>query len=276
MTHPTHRTRNRTHPTHRTRNRTTLAALAAAALLLTGCGASTSATPTPSSTAMRGDITVFAAASLTATFTEIADAFEQANPGANVTFNFAGSSALVTQLTEGARADVFASADEANMKKATDAGLVAGDPVIFASNTLEIAVPPGNPAGVSSFADLDTPGLRLVICAPQVPCGAATQKIATALGMTLAPVSEENAVTDVLGKVASGEADAGVVYRTDVQGAGSKVEGISFPETDDAVNRYPIAVLEGSAEPGVAQAFIDLVNDYQGQAILAVAGFGKG
>lgn len=256
--------------------RAAIAALAACALLLAGCAASPSTTPTPSATTVRGEITVFAAASLTATFTEIADAFEQAYPGASVKLNFAGSSALVTQLTEGAPADVFASADQANMTKATDASLVAGDPVLFATNTLEIAVPPGNPAGISSFADLDKPGLRVVVCAPQVPCGAATQKVATALGLTLTPASEENAVTDVLGKVASGEADAGVVYRTDVEGAHGKVQGISFPEADDAVNHYPIAVLAGSAHPDVASAFIDFVTGYQGQAILAVAGFGKG
>lgn len=262
----------------------TAAALAvAAALALSGCsGASGPASPSPvasTTDALQGEITVFAAASLTSTFTEIADAFETAHPNVTVTLNFAGSSALVTQLSEGATADVFASADQANMTKAQDASLVSGDPVLFASNTLEIAVPPGNPAGITSFADLAAgakPGLNLVICAPQVPCGAATQTVAKALGVTLTPVSEESAVTDVLGKVASGEADAGVVYRTDVQGAGDKVEGIPFDAASAAVNHYPIAVLAGSHAPEVAAAFVAFVTGAEGQAVLSAAGFGAG
>lgn len=254
------------------------ASLVVAGLLLTGCGPS-SETPSPSAStasgdALAGDITVFAAASLTGTFTEIADAFEDAHPGVHVTLNFAGSSALVTQLTEGAPADVFASADEANMTKAQDAGLIDGDPEIFASNTLEIAVPPGNPAGIGSFDDLARPGLRLVVCAPQVPCGAATREVAELAGVTLTPVSEENAVTDVLGKVAAGEADAGVVYRTDVIAAGDSVEGVEFPESDFVINRYPIAVLAGSSAPDVAAAFATFVRGPSGREILDAAGFG--
>lgn len=254
--------------------------LVVAGLLLTGCGPA-SETPSPTAStasgdALAGDITVFAAASLTGTFTEIADAFEDAHPGVHVTLNFAGSSALVTQLTEGAPADVFASADEANMTKAQDAGLVDGDPEIFASNTLEIAVPPGNPAGIGSFDDLDQPGLRLVVCAPQVPCGAATLQVAELAGVTLTPVSEENAVTDVLGKVAAGEADAGVVYRTDVIAAGDSVEGVEFPESDFVINHYPIATLADSSAPTVAAAFAAFVRGSQGREILAAAGFGDG
>lgn len=255
----------------------TVAAVAVTTILV-GCGAASepagSSSASASADALQGEITVFAAASLTETFTDIADAFEKAHPGVTVTLNFAGSSALVTQLSEGAPADVFASADEANMAKATDAALVAGDPVLFASNTLEIAVPPGNPAGISSFADLAAPGLNLVICAPQVPCGAATQTVAADVGVTLAPVSEESAVTDVLGKVASGEADAGVVYRTDIAAAGDSVEGIPFDEAGEAVSRYPIAVLAGSGAPDVATAFVAFVTGAQGRAVLSAAGFG--
>lgn len=249
-----------------------------AAVSLAGCGPASDSASTPTATetadALRGDVTVFAAASLTGTFTEIADAFEEAHPGVTVTLNFAGSSALVTQLIEGAPADVFASADEANMTKAADADLVAGNPVLFASNTLEIAVPPGNPANISSFTDLAAPGLNLVICAPQVPCGAVAQAVATDLGITLAPVSEESSVTDVLGKVSSGEADAGVVYRTDIQSAGDGVVGIPFDESSTAVNRYPIAVLSGSGAPDVAAAFVAFVSGPEGQAVLSAAGFG--
>ena len=142
-----------------------------------------------------------------------------------MTFSFAGSSDLVTQLQQGAPADVFASADTKNMDKATADNLVQGDPVNFASNTLEIAVPPDNPAKITSFADLAEAGVKVVVCAPQVPCGSATQKVETATGVTLKPVSEENSVTDVLNKVTTGEADAGLVYNTDVKSAGDKVAG---------------------------------------------------
>ncbi len=250
---------------------------ALAALLLSGCASSASEEApesSPSAEALSGDITVFAAASLTATFTELAEDFEAAHDGVTVTLNFAGSSALVTQLDEGAPADVFASADEANMTKAEDAGLVTGDPVIFATNVLEIAVPAGNPAGISDFADLAGDGVRLVICAPEVPCGAATVSVAEAAGVTLSPVSEESAVTDVLGKVASGEADAGLVYRTDVAGAGDTVEGIEFDESSAVVNQYPIALLDESTNSATAQAFIDYVTGETGTAALTAAGFG--
>ena len=165
-----------------------------------------------------------------------------------MTFNFAGSSDLVAQIQQGAPGDVFASADEANMEKLTADDLQGSDPQAFASNTLEIAVPPGNPADMQSFQDLAEPGLKLVICAPEVPCGAATQKVAEAAGVTLKPVSEEQSVTDVLAKVTSGEADAGLVYVTDVMAAGDEVEGIEFPESVAAVNVYPIATLKAASK----------------------------
>ena len=165
-----------------------------------------------------------------------------------MTFNFAGSSDLVAQLQQGAPADVFASADTRNMAKATDDDLVAGRPVDFATNTLQIAVPPDNPAGIATLADLAKPGVKVVLCAPEVPCGAAAAKVEAAAGIDIKPVSEEQSVTDVLGKVTSGEADAGLVYVTDVKGAGDEVEGIAFPESSSAVNTYPIAALEDSQE----------------------------
>ena len=257
----------------RSARRALVAALAAtAAVLLAGCaGPSTEETTAP---VEERTLTVFAAASLTATYEELADIFEEANPGVTVSLNFGGSSGLVTQIQEGAPADVFASADEANMTKLVDAELAAGTPEVFATNRLQIAVPTGNPAGIETFADLAHEGLRLVICAPEVPCGAATAAVAEIAGVTLAPVSEESAVTDVLGKVRSGEADAGLVYVTDVIGAAGEVEGIAFPESDEVVNVYPIVVVEGAAQPELAEAFLALVLSEEGQAILAAAGFG--
>jgi molybdate transport system substrate-binding protein len=147
--------------------------------------------------------------------------------------------------------------------------------VAFATNVLEIAVPPANPAGVKTFADLAAPGLKLVICAPEVPCGAATVTVEAASGITLAPVSEESSVTDVLGKVISGEADAGLVYVTDVIAAGDAVEGIEFDESAEAVNTYPIGVLQQSADPELAKAFAEYVRSTGGQRVLSAAGFGK-
>ena len=233
-------------------------------------GSSAAASAPPSGSA---PLTVFAAASLKATFTQIGTIFQQENPGSTVTFNFAGSSDLVAQLIAGAPADVFASADIANMTKATEAGLVSGTPVNFATNTLTIVTPPGNPAGITSFADLAKPGVAVVVCAPQVPCGAAAQKVETNTGVTLTPVSEENSVTDVLGKITSGQADAGLVYVTDASGAGDKVTTVSFPESTTVVNTYPIATLTAATEPSLAMTFVELVTGPEGQQLLAAAGF---
>ncbi|HCB05203.1 MAG TPA: molybdate ABC transporter substrate-binding protein [Nocardioides sp.] len=220
-------------------------------------------------------LTVFAAASLTSTFTEMGKDFEADHDGVKVEFSFGGSSDLVSQIQEGAPADVFASADTANMDKVTADDLQDGEPQDFATNTLEIATPPGNPAGVTSFADLANPDLKVVVCAPEVPCGAATEKMEAATGVTISPVSEEQSVTDVLGKVTSGEADAGVVYVTDVTAAGDAVEGVPFPESDQVVNTYPIVALKDSENSDLAQDFIDFVLGDQGQSILEEAGFGK-
>jgi len=220
-------------------------------------------------------LTVFAAASLTNTFTEIGKEFESQHDGVEVEFSFGGSSDLVSQIQQGAPADVFASADEANMEKLTGDDLQAGDPVDFASNTLEIATPPGTPAGIASFADLGKDGVDVVVCAPEVPCGAAAVKAEEATGVTINPVSEEQSVTDVLAKVSSGEADAGLVYVTDVAAAGDSVEGVTFPESSDIVNTYPIVALEDSKNADLAQEFIDLVTSDTGQSILEEAGFAK-
>jgi molybdate transport system substrate-binding protein len=247
--------------------------------LISGCGSSdrapaSSSAPSTSAGA-GGKIMVFAAASLKQTFTDIGEQFKTDNPGASVEFSFAGSSDLVTQLTQGAPADVFASADTKNMDKAAQAGLLAGDPVNFASNTLTIAVAPGNPKKIASFKDLTQQGLNVVVCAPQVPCGSATQSVEKATGVTLNPVSEESSVTDVLNKVTTGEADAGLVYVTDVKGAGDKVAAVAFPEAAGAVNTYPIAVLKESKNPELARKFVDLVTGESGQKVLSAAGFAK-
>jgi molybdate transport system substrate-binding protein len=242
------------------------------AALAAACASSPSDS-TPTTTGAGAPITVFAAASLKATFTELGARYERDNPGATVAFNFAGSSDLVTQLTQGAPADVFAPADVNNMTKAVDAGLVADEPVNFATNTLTIVTQPGNPTRIQTFADLARPGTQVVVCAPQVPCGAATEKIERATGVTLTPVSEESAVTDVLGKVTSGQADAGLVYVTDATGARDEVTAVPFPEAGDAVNTYPITVLEDAANPAAAHGFVDLVTGPAGQAVLAAAGF---
>ena len=220
-------------------------------------------------------LTVYAAASLTSTFEQIGKEFEAEHDGVKVEFDFGGSSDLVTQITEGAPADVFASADTANMDKLVDGDLADGDPQDFATNTLEIATPPDNPAGVSSFQDLAKKGLQLVICAPEVPCGAATQTMADNLGVTLSPVSEEQSVTDVLAKVTSGEADAGVVYVTDVKAAGDAVTGVTFPESGDVVNTYPIVPVADSLQSDLASEFVDFVLGDTGQGILQDAGFGQ-
>lgn len=251
-------------------------AIALSLALVSGCGSSDdTASPSSSSTTSTpaGNITVFAAASLRKTFTELGDQLKADNPGAEVTFSFAGSSDLVAQLVQGAPADVFASADTVNMAKATDAALVAGSPVNFATNSLTIVVPPGNPKHIASFADLAKDRTQLVVCAPQVPCGSATKKVEDATGTKLAPVSEESSVTDVLNKVTSGQADAGVVYVTDAGSAGDKVTAIAFPESAKAVNTYPIAVLKDAGNPTLAQKFVALVTGEEGKAVLAKAGF---
>lgn len=242
-------------------------ALMALGIGVSGCGAK--------GADQHNTVTVYAAASLRSVFGEIKKRYEDQNPGSAVEFSFAGSSDLVTQLTQGAKADVFASADTRNMDKAAAAGLLADKPVDFASNTLVIVTAPGNPKQVHTFADLAKPGLAVVECAAPVPCGSATQKVAQQLHVTLHPASEETSVTDVLNKVTSGQADAGVVYRTDALLAGAKVTTVEFPEAVDAVNRYPIAVLKTAADAGAAHRFVDLVTSEVGQRILAQAGFAK-
>jgi molybdate transport system substrate-binding protein len=220
-------------------------------------------------------IVVFAAASLKSVFTEIAEQFKTDNPGVTVDFSFAGSSDLANQLTQGATADVFASADVAQMNVVAKAGLLAADPQNFASNTLIIVTSANNPKKIGSFADLTRPGLSVVICQQKVPCGAATRRIEDKTGVHLNPVSEELSVSDVLNKVTSGQADAGLVYVTDAITAGNIVTPVPFPEAAQAVNVYPIAVLKKAPQPALAQKFVTMVTTEAGQKILDRSGFAK-
>ncbi|GAB3583146.1 molybdate ABC transporter substrate-binding protein [Amycolatopsis endophytica] len=217
---------------------------------------------------------MFAAASLTESFGAMKTAFESAHPGTEVKFNFAGSSSLVQQMSNGAKADVFASADETNMDKAVQAGVIDGSPSLFATNKLTIAVAPGNPKGITSFAGLVQDGLNVVVCAPQVPCGSATEKVEQNTGVTLEPVSEEQDVKQVLNKVASGDADAGLVYVTDATSAADKVAEVDFPEAATAINNYPIAVVKDAPRTDLAKQWIEFVLGEQGKAELQKVGFG--
>ena len=214
-------------------------------------------------------MTVFAAASLTDAFTEIGDAFTSANPDVDVTFNFAASSELVTQINEGAPADVFASADQANMAKLAD----AGEPQVFATNVLEIAVAPGNPLGIDSVADLADADLIVVTCALEVPCGTYAAEVFTNAGVDVTPKSYEENVRAVLNKVVLGEADAGIVYATDVRAAEGDADGVEIPADVNVVAEYPIVAVPTAGNADAAGAFVDFVLGDAGQETLASYGF---
>jgi molybdate transport system substrate-binding protein len=257
-----------------------LVALLVALGVLVGCSSgSGTSTVEPSgaggsSAGVTGTITVFAAASLKDAFTEAAAAFEEANPGAEVTLNFGASSALAQQIGEKAPADVFASADQANMQKVVDAAGIAGTPEVFASNSLEIIVAPGNPEGITGLDDLARSGLIYVTASPEVPIGKyATQALEKA-GVTVRPSSLEADVKAVVTKVTSGEADAAIVYATDVRAAGTKATGVTIPVELDVVATYPIAVTTEASDPDAAEAWVAFITGAEGQAILASYGFG--
>ncbi|KUN34128.1 molybdate-binding protein [Streptomyces longwoodensis] len=271
--------------THRTRRTLQVAGAGAAALLaLSACSdsgsdasgknsAATSSSGKDSTGKLSGEVTVFAAASLKESFTTLGKEFEKAHPGTTVTFSFGGSDALAASITGGAPADVFASASPKTMKVVTDAGDAAGTPATFVRNQLEIATLPGNPDKIASLKDLTRSGLKVVLCDKAVPCGAAARKALDAAGLELTPVSYEEDVKSALNKVVLKEADAAVVYRTDVRAAGDKVEGVDFPESADAVNDYPITLLKGAQRTDTAEAFIALVRSAEGRKVLTGAGF---
>jgi molybdate transport system substrate-binding protein len=246
--------------------RRSLLAVLGAALLLTACAASPSG-------AGRSELVVFAASSLNPSFATLGTEFEAAHPGVTVKFSFDGSAALVDQLEAGAPAAVFASADRATMDKATAAGLIGDAPAQFTTNVLTLITPPGNPAGITGL-DASLEGRKLVVCADGVPCGTATRKLATALGITLKPVSEETKVTDVRTKVESGQADAGIVYVTDARASGDKVETLPITGADKAPNAYLIGRVLASEQATLAAEFVALVTGERGQQVLKAAGFG--
>ncbi|MFD9894626.1 molybdate ABC transporter substrate-binding protein [Amycolatopsis sp. NPDC059027] len=257
----------------------TVAAVAAAvALAATACSSSDKASSNPGGQAPApspgGTLTVFAAASLTESFGALGKQFEAKHPGVTVKFDFEGSSALVQKLTNGAKADVFASADQANMDKAAKAQVIDGSPAVFATNKLTIAVGKGDPKGIKAFADLAKGGTTVVVCAPQVPCGAATKKIEQSTGVTLKPASEEQDVKQVLAKVSSGDADAGLVYVTDATSAAGKVDKVDFPEAAGAINNYPIGVVKDAPQAALAKEFTEFVRGPEGKAELGKVGFG--
>jgi molybdate transport system substrate-binding protein len=242
---------------------------ALAVLTLAGCGASEGG----STDEVTGTVTVFAAASLTDVFTDLGHRLEGDHPGLTVEFDFAGSSTLASRLTEGAAADVFASADTDQMDVVTNNGIVSRAPTLFAMNVLEIAVPPGNPGGISGLADLADPAKRIALCAPEVPCGAAAGKAFDAAGLTAAPDTLEPDVKAALTAVQLGEVDAALVYATDVHAAGDSVEGIEFPESEDTLTGYPICTLTDAPNPAGALAFVQLVTSDAGRKALTAAGF---
>ncbi|MDX3260665.1 molybdate ABC transporter substrate-binding protein [Streptomyces sp. MI02-2A] len=256
---------------------------AAALLALSACSSSSDSSSSPKSDSsssssssaekLSGAVTVFAAASLKESFTILGQEFEKQHPGTKVTFNFGGSDTLAASITGGAPADVFAAASPKTMAIVTDKQDAAGTPATFVRNQLEIATLPGNPDKVASLKDLTKSGLKVVLCDKTVPCGAAAQKALEASNLKLTPVSYEQDVKSALTKVELKEADAAVVYKTDVKAAGDKVEGVEFPESAKAVNDYPIVLLKDAPNAEAAKAFIALVQSAEGSKVLTEAGF---
>ncbi|GAA1430960.1 molybdate ABC transporter substrate-binding protein [Streptomyces thermospinosisporus] len=270
--------------TRRTRRALRVAGAGVAALLaLSACSSSADSSAATSDSSgsgggsgsgkVTGEVTVFAAASLKESFEKLGQEFERQHPGTKVTFSFGGSDSLAASITGGAPADVFASASPKTMKIVTDAGDASGTPATFVRNQLQIATLPGNPGKIGSLKDLTDPDLKVVLCDEAVPCGAAARKALDASKLQLTPVSYEKDVKSALNKVVLKEADAAVVYQTDVKAAGKKVEGVEFPEAAGAVNDYPITLLKDAPNPTAARAFIALVQSPEGRKVLTEAGF---
>lgn len=271
-------------PGHGARTAAALALAGAVALAaVAGCSSSssgaaatagsTSSAASPSANPLTGTVTVFAAASLTGTFTQLGKDFEAAHPGVTVKFNFGGSDTLAASIVSGAPADVFAAASTTTMGTVTKAGDATGTPTVFVKNLLEIAVPPGDPKGIKTLSDLTKPGVKVALCAPTVPCGAAAVKAEAAGNLKINPVTLETDVKSALTKVELGEVDAALVYQTDVKAAGGKVEGMGFAEAAKAINTYPIAVLKDAPNATAAQAFVAFVLSAHGRDVLSAAGF---
>ena len=246
-----------------------------ATLALAGCGSGGSDSGSGGSGTETGTLTVLGAASLTETFTTLAQDFEADHPGVKVKLSFDSSATLAEQVTQGAPADVLATADEATMQTVVDAKAAHGAPRVFATNHLQMVVPPGNPAGITKFSDLDKPGVKYVVCVDTAPCGKLAVTVLAAAGITAKPVSEEVDVKAVLSKVELDEADAGLVYATDAVAGGDKVKAVDVPTSNENLTRYPIAALSGAEKPQLAQDWVDLVTGARGRQVLADAGFGK-
>ncbi len=252
----------------------TAACLTVLAVLVASCSSSPSSSSTASSSGkVSGTIVVFAATSLKGAFDKIAAQFEKAHPDATVKFNYAGSSSLATSLRNAAPADVFASADSKNMNKVTSDGLASGSPTTFAHNKLEIMVEAGNPKKIKSVADLAEKDVKVAVCAPDVPCGAYSKEVFKKAGVTVHPATEETTVSSVVTKVTLGEADAGLVYTTDVKAAGSKAAGVPIPANQNVTAEYPIVTLKHAANRNGANAFMHYVLSKDGQKVLASFGF---
>ncbi|MFQ6485737.1 molybdate ABC transporter substrate-binding protein [Brachybacterium epidermidis] len=246
-------------------------------LLLASCGPA-STTGSSGTGGATTELTVFAAASLRVVFDEVGLEFQDAYPGTSVRFSYGGSADLISQLDAGAPADVLVTASGPTMDRAIDAGAVTAAPVVIATNVPVLIVPADNPAGLTDLESAAAPGVDLVVCAPQVPCGAAAQTLAENADIDLTPVSEESSVTDVLGKVTTGQSDAGIVYATDATDAadaGEAVTTIDLPGADQARTEYPAAVTAFTGQPEQAQALVDFLRQDPAQALLADAGFQK-
>ena len=248
---------------------------AVVALVLAACSSSGTTTASGGSSPgkLSGTLVVFAATSLTDAFDKIGAGFHAANPGVTVKFNYNGSSSLATSINQGAPADVFASAAPANMKTVTDAGNAADTPKTFASNTGEIMVEKGNPDHITSVSQLANPAVKVVVCAPEVPCGAVATAIFNNADVTVKPVSQETNVGGVVTKVTLGEADAGIVYVTDVKTNEGKATGVPIPASENDTTEYPIAEVKGAPNASAAAAFINYVLGPDGQKVLASFGF---
>ena len=228
---------------------------------------------TPVEEGSSGTVTVLAAASLTESFETLADQLGEEYPDLEIVYSFGPSSGLVEQLLAGAPADLLATADTKTMDNAVAGGVVDGDPVIFARNTLALAVPAGNPGGGTGLADLADPELRIAICEPQVPCGGAAQRLLDAAGVVAAPDTLTTDVKEAASLVALGEADAALIYLTDAAAEGDAVETVDVPEAEQVVNDYPAALLTDAANPDGAQAVLDAITGEPGRTILGEAGF---
>lgn len=257
-----------------TRRRASAAAVLVSVALLAGAPACASVSGDSSGDDPGHTVTVFAAASLTEPFRELGERFEDRHDDTEVEFNFAGSSRLAQQINGGAPADVFATADTRTMDRVADNDLLAGETEVFATNTLRIAVPPDNPAGVTELSDLADEGTTVALCAEEVPCGAATAEVMDTSGVRATPDTEERDVKAALTKVELGEVDAALVYASDVATAGGEVRGIDVDAADEAVNEYPMAPLDGSGEPDLARQWTEFVRSETGARVLNDAGFG--